>query len=382
MVLLIRRKYVNQLASIAKPWVQGLTTYQPGRPIEEVARELGLGDPKSILKLASNENTLGPSPRAVEAMLKHASNMHVYPDGDNYHLRQALSRHLNVDANQVFMGHGSNEILQLLGHVFLDASSNVVVSDHAFIVYRLVAALYQAKVTSVPMREYQHDLSAMAKAVTAETKMLFIANPNNPTGTIVGRQEIVSFMKDLPPHLVVVFDEAYIELVPDACRPETIDYVRQDRNVFVLRTFSKAYGLAGLRIGYALAPSNGVDLLHRVRQPFNVNAMAQAAALAALDDTSFVQQTRETVASGLRHVSEALNRMGVPYVPSAANFLLVKVGEGRRIFSELQKEGVIVRPVDVYDLPEYVRITIGTRTENDRMLDALSRVLARHNMAS
>ncbi|HMO05141.1 MAG TPA: histidinol-phosphate transaminase [Kiritimatiellia bacterium] len=367
---------MNQLNQIAKTWVGGLGMYQPGKPIEEVARELGLGDPAGIIKLASNENALGPSPHAIEAMRAAAGAMHIYPDGDNFQLRQALAAKLHVGANQVFVGHGSNEIIQLLGHVFLDETTNIVVSEHAFIVYQLVAALYRTPVIHVPMRDFRHDLSAMAKAITPQTRLVFIANPNNPTGTMVDGRELDAFMKDVPAHTAVVLDEAYIELLPPERQPDTLRYVRENRNVFVLRTFSKTYGLAGLRIGYALAPAEGVNLLHRVRQPFNINAMAQAAALAALADDEFVEQTRTIIADGLREVCAALDVMGLTYVPSVANFILVKVGNGRKVFEALQRRKVIARPVDVYQLPEYIRITIGTPEENRAMLAALRAVMA------
>jgi len=367
---------MNQLTSIAKKWVDGLSMYQPGKPIEEVARELGLGDPEGIIKLASNENALGPSPRAIDAMKRHAANMHIYPDGDNFQLRQALARKVGVAENQIFIGHGSNEIIQLLGHVFLDQSSNVVVSDSSFIVYRLVAALYESAVISTPMKDFRHDLTAMAKAINKDTRLVFISNPNNPTGTMVDGREIDAFMKDVPNHVAVVFDEAYIELLPPALQPDTLSYVRSDRNVFVLRTFSKTYGLAGLRIGYALAPREGVNLLHRVRQPFNVNAMAQAAALAALEDDAFVELTRRTVATGLKEVCALFERMGLTYIPSVTNFVLVKVGNGKKVFEELQKRRVIVRPVDIYNLSEYVRITIGTAEENARLMAAFTEVMS------
>lgn len=373
---------MNRLKEIAKPWVGGLSMYQPGKPIEEVARELGLGDPDSIIKLASNENSLGPSPRAIEAMQRFAGRMHIYPDGDNFHLRHALAKRLSVDGHQLFVGHGSNEIIQLLGHVFLDDRSDIVVSDHAFVVYQLVAALYKARSISVPMRDFRHDLTAMARAITPSTRMVFVANPNNPTGTMVERAEIDAFMKDVPDHVAVVFDEAYIELLPVERQPDTPRFVRENRNVFVLRTFSKTYGLAGLRIGYAIAPAEGVELLHRVRQPFNVNAMAQIAALAALLDDDFVEKTRADVAAGLHQLASAFDRMGLSYIPSVANFMLVKVGQGKQVFHELQKRRVIVRPVDVYRLPEYVRVTVGTREENERLIEALADVMALREVAT
>jgi len=366
---------MKTLNEIARPWIGGLSIYQPGKPIEEVARELGLGDPENIIKLASNENALGPSPRAVAAMKAAAGKMHIYPDGDNFQLRHALAKKTGFPADQIFIGHGSNEIIQLLGHVFLDHRSNIVVSDHAFIVYQLVASLYQSRTISVPARNFHHDLPAMARAINADTRMVFIANPNNPTGTMVSQEEIDSFMRDVPDHVVVVFDEAYVELLDDRDRPDVTAFVRGNRNVFILRTFSKTYGLAGLRIGYAIAPGDGISLLHRVRQPFNVNAMAQAAALAALEDDAYVDQTRALVKDGLQVVCSALDRRGIEYVPSHANFVLVKVGSGRKVFEELQKRRVIVRPVDVYRLPEYIRVTIGTEAENLKFLAALEDVM-------
>lgn len=366
---------MNSLNQIAKQWVSGLSIYQPGKPIEEVARELGLGDPENIIKLASNENSLGPSPRAVAAMKSCASKMHIYPDGDNFQLRHALSRKLGFPPDQYFIGHGSNEIIQLLGHVFLDHKSNIVISDHAFIVYQLVAALYQTRVISVPAHNFRHDLPAMLRAITPETKLVFIANPNNPTGTMVNQAEIDAFMRAVPGHVAVIFDEAYVELLDDGEQPDTLRYVKENRNVFVLRTFSKTYGLAGLRIGYALAPKEGISLLHRVRQPFNVNAMAQTAAVAALEDDDYVRETRRMVKDGLVQVCSALDRMGLAYVPSAANFVLIQVGSGKKVFEELQKRKVIVRPVDVYKLPDYIRVTIGTKKENDQFIMALEEVM-------
>ena len=372
-----RTRNVNRFLSIAKKGIDELAVYQPGKPIEEVARELGLGDPDDFIKLASNENALGPSPMAVKAMKLTADQMHVYPDGGNFQLRQALSEKLRVKPDQIFIGHGSNEILQLLSHVYLDERSNIVVSDHAFIVYRLVAALFGADVISVPMTpDYRHDLAAMKKAVNDNTKIVFISNPNNPTGTVVSHGEIESFMADIAEHVVVVFDEAYVELLPAEEQADTLRYVRENRNVYVLRTFSKTYGLAGLRIGYAIAPEEGVKLLHHVRQPFNVNAMAQAAALAALEDDAFVDKTRRSVASGLKQLTNAFDELGLEYIPSVTNFIMVKVGNGQQVFEALQKEQVIVRPVDVYQMPEYVRITVGTAEENAKLIAALKKVVA------
>lgn len=368
-----------RLAELAKPWVGRLETYQPGKPIEETARELGLGDPESIAKLASNENPLGPSPKAVEAMRAVATKMHLYPDGDAFYLREALARRFGVSRDEIFLGHGSNEIIALLAHVFLEPGVSAVMSQYAFIVYKLVAALYQAEAIEVPAKGLAHDLEAMLGAIRPDTRLVFVANPNNPTGTMAKPEELDRFIRSLPPHVAVVLDEAYIEVVPPRARPDALGYLREGRNIFILRTFSKAYGLAGLRIGYAIAPAEGVALLNRVRQPFNVNAMAQVAALAALDDEEHVSRTRAVVQEGLDQLSQGLAELGFRYEPSAANFILVDVGDGRGYFEALLRERIIVRPVGAYGLPQYIRVSVGTREENERFLDALARV--RHKRA-
>ncbi|MFC1461847.1 histidinol-phosphate transaminase [Verrucomicrobiota bacterium] len=360
--------------SIAKSWVMDLSIYEPGKPIEDLARELGCEDPDVIDKLASNENALGPSPRAVEAMKKSAEQMHRYPDGSAHYLRQALGSRLGVKPDQILVASGSNEILEFIGHVFLEPGVDVVMASQAFAVYRLIAAMFQARVIAVPMRDYTHDLDAMLAAITPKTKVVFVANPNNPTGTMVGDEAIDRFVDGLPDHVVVCFDEAYIELIPQDCQPNTLKYVREGRKVILLRTFSKTYGLAGLRIGYAVAPEEGIALMNRVRQPFNVNAMALAAGLAALEDEDHVEKTRKLTREGLSFFEERLSRLGVPYVPSVANFLLVEVGQGREISRAMEKEHVIVRPMDAYGLPRHIRVTVGTREENKRCIKALAKV--------
>ena len=356
---------------LANPWVNGLLTYEPGRPIDEVARELGFECSDGFVKLASNENALGPSPRALAAMENSASKMHLYPDGGAFYLKKTLSRKLDVSPDEILVGNGSNEMLEFLGHVFLRPGRSVVAADRAFVVYRLIAMSACADLISVPMVNYTHDLDAMLAAITPETSLVFIANPNNPTGTMVDQAAIDRFMDAVPDHVIVCFDEAYIELLPPDVQPDTLRYVRENRRVVVLRTFSKTYGLAGLRIGYAIAPPDCVRLLNRVRQPFNANAMALAAAEAAVDDDEHVERTRQLVQEGLSFFAEELNALGVPFVPSVANFLLVEVGAGRKRFEKLQKRGVIVRPMDGYGLPNHVRITVGTREENERCMAAL-----------
>lgn len=371
---------MTAISTSARPYVARLSTYQPGRPIEEVARELGF-DPREVIKLASNENALGPSPLALAAMRDLAGRMHLYPDGDCFYLKQALARKLGVREDQLFLGHGSNEIIALLGHIYLEKGTNLVASCQAFVVYKLVASLYEAGCVEVPMRDFTHDLDAMLAAITPATRLVFIANPNNPTGTVVDPAALDRFIAALPPQAVCVIDEAYIELLPPEKRPDSIAQVRAGRPVFVLRTFSKAYGLAGLRIGYAIAPPEGVALLNRVRQPFNVNAMAQAAALAALEDDAFVVRTRQMTLDGLAYLAGEFGRMGLPFVPSSANFVLVKTGRGREVCAALQARKVIVRPVDPYGLPDHVRVTVGTQAENEAFVAALQDVLAARGVA-
>ncbi|MDD5482849.1 MAG: histidinol-phosphate transaminase [Kiritimatiellae bacterium] len=364
------------MKTIAKKWLTKLGRYETGKPIEEAARELGFDNAENIIKLASNENALGPSPRAVRAMKKAAAQMHRYPDSGAFYLRNALAEKLRIQPDQILIANGSNEIIEFIGHVFLDREAEAVISDHAFAIFRLIVEMFEARPVIVPMRDFTHDLRAMRAAVTPRTKVVFVANPNNPTGTMVKPDELHAFMEKAPPHAVVVLDEAYLELLPPAQQPDTLRYVRAGRKVIVLRTFSKTYGLAGLRVGYAIAPAEGIEMMAKIRQPFNVNAMALAAAAAALKDDVFVAKTRQMVGEGLRFFEDEFRRSGIEYIPSAANFMLVKVGNGRKIFNEMQKKQVIVRPMDGYNLPEYIRITVGRPAENKRCLRALQQVLS------
>jgi histidinol-phosphate aminotransferase len=368
---------VKSFQELANPWVADLAVYEPGRPIEEVARELGFEDPAEIIKLASNENALGPSPLAVKAMQDAVTGMHLYPDGGTYYLRQEIAARLNVEPTHVLPGTGSNELIELLGHVFLRSGTNIVMSEQAFVVYRLVASASRAETIAVPMTNFTHDLDAMLKAITPETRIVFIANPNNPTGTMVPQGDIDRFMAAVPDDAVVCFDEAYIELLDETDQPDVLQYVRAGRNVVVLRTFSKAYGLAGLRVGYAIAPEPCIALLNRVRQPFNVTAMGQLAARAALADDAHIVATRQMVKDGIAQFEAGFRALGLTWVPTVANFVLVEVGAGREKFVALQKEGVITRPMDGYGLPDHIRVTIGTREENETCLAALARVLGK-----
>jgi len=367
---------MKTFADLANPWIGGLAIYEPGRPVEEVARELGFESADEISKLASNENALGPSPRAVAAMREAASKMHRYPDGGAFYLKQALAAKLDVRPSQILTANGSNEVLELIGHVFLGPDTNIVMADRAFVVYRLIARSSRAEVVAVKMKDYTHDLDAMLAAITDRTKVVFVSNPNNPTGTMLDEPAVERFVARVPDSVVVCLDEAYIELLPEDRQPDSLAFVRQGKKVIVARTFSKTYGLAGLRIGYAVAAEDCIGLLNRVRQPFNVNAMALAAAVAALDDDEHVRRTREMVRSGLAQLEEGFRRLGLAFVPAVVNFMLVKVGKGREVFEALQRRGVIVRPMDGYGLPEYVRVTVGTRAENEKCLRGLREVLA------
>ena len=362
---------------LSNKWISDLRVYEPGKPIEEVARELGFDDIADIVKVASNENELGPSPMAIAAMQKAASEMHRYPDGGAFYLKQKLAKKLAVKPEHLLFGCGSNELIVFLGHVFLEQGKSLVMGAEAFAVYFLVASLYQAESIRVAMPEHVHDLDAMLDAITPETRLVAICNPNNPTGTMVSPKAIDAFIEKLPDHVVAVFDEAYYELMPEDQKPDVIKHIiAGKKNIIVLRTFSKAYGLAGLRIGYAVAHPELIELLNKVRQPFNVNGMAQAAAMAALDDETHIAETRQMVSQGLEFFNRELPKIGIETVPSGANFILCKTGNSRAVFQALQKRKVIVRPMEPYGLPDHIRITTGTPEQNQRMLDALTEITA------
>lgn len=355
--------------------IERLAVYEPGRPMDEVARAHGI-DPAKLIKLASNENNLGPSPKAIEAMRDAAPKMHLYPDGGAYYLRKALGEKLGVPPNFLLFGNGSNELIEFLGHVFLEPGTNIVMSQAAFIIYKLVADAFGAETRMAPMRHFTHDLPAMAKLIDDNTRIIFVANPNNPTGTKVSNQELRDFLDHVPPHVLIVLDEAYVELLPPQDQPPSTQWVLDGHPILVLRTFSKTYGLAGLRLGYAVADPAIISLLNKFRQPFNVNAMALAAALAALQDDEHVTHTRKLVQEGLAFFEQECFKLDLDTVPSSANFLLIRTGNGRAHFEALQELGIITRPMDGYGLPEWLRITVGTQPENKRALAALKEVLA------
>jgi histidinol-phosphate aminotransferase len=360
------------------PFIKNLPVYQPGRPIEEVARELGL-PAGGVIKLASNENPLGPSPLALAAMKKALAGVNLYPDGNAFYLKQKLAAKLGVEPANLILGNGSNEIIEFAGHALLEgrgtATADVVVSQYCFAVYPIVAKLFGANLITVPAKNYGHDLPAMLKAVTPQTRIIFVANPNNPTGTVVSKKELFDFVNQIPASVLLVMDEAYVEFPDDPL--DLIPLVRQGTraNLILMRTFSKIYGLAGLRIGYGIGHPEFVAALEKIRQPFNTNLLAQTAALAALDDAEHVRKTRLNNSAGLKFFGQAFRDLKLEFVPSAANFILVRVGDGQKVFEALQKQGVIVRPMGGYQLPEWIRISIGTPRENERCLNVLKNVL-------
>lgn len=357
----------------ANRFVCDLVAYEPGKPIDETARELGL-DPSQIVKVASNENPLGPSPLAKAAMCQALEESHIYPDGGGYRLRSAIAESFDMEISNIVLGNGSNEIIELLCHTFLNREAELIAAKHAFVVYKLMATLFGAKYVEVEDPGFLHDLDAMADAINENTRLVFIANPNNPTGTMVDQAAIDRFMARVPDHVIVVFDEAYHEFPENP--PDTLRYVREGRNVCVLRTFSKIHGLAALRVGYGLASKNVATLLQKARQPFNVNSIAQAGALAALADEDHIAKTRSVNASGMAFYEKELAARGLEFIPSYANFLLVKTGDGDRVFRDMLKHGVIVRAMSSYKLPDWVRISIGTEQQNQRCLEVLDSVLA------
>jgi histidinol-phosphate aminotransferase len=361
-----------QLDALVNPAILTQPVYEPGKPIETVARELGL-DPATIIKLASNENAFGPSPKAVAAARAALGEAQLYPDGGAFALRQKLAARHGLSPAQIVPANGSNEIIELLGHVFLRPGDEVVMGVPAFVVYKLVTLLFGAKPVEVPLVHHRHDLAALAAAVTPRTKLVFLPSPNNPTGTANTEAEILAFVRALPPQVVFAFDEAYAEFLPSP--PDLRPLIAAGRPVVCLRTFSKIFGLASLRVGYGYAAPELAALLHRARQPFNVNAIGQAAACAALDDREFTAHCVRENLAGLAQLEAGFRAFGLERVPSVANFMLVRVGDGPRVFAALQQRGVIVRPLQPYGMNEWLRVTVGTAAQNERLLRELGAAL-------
>jgi histidinol-phosphate aminotransferase len=363
-----RRFSINELLP---PWVTRIRPYPPGKPIEEVERELG----HTAIKLASNENPLGPSPRALEALRNSLDRANFYPDGGGYYLRQKLAEFQQLEMSQIILGSGSTDLIELVAKTFLTAADQGLTSQSSFYIYRLAIEEMGAELIQTPLRENAFDLAAIAHAVTQRTKVIYIANPNNPTGRMVTADDMDRFLDALPPRVLVVLDEAYYEYVRDPDYSHSLDYVRNGRNVLVLRTFSKVYGLAGLRLGYGMGHPELIEALNRVRSPFNANSLAQAAGLAALDDQEHVAQSVEENAHEMKFVTEELALAGVRYTPSAGNFLLVDTGRDcEEDFIRLMHEGVIVRPMKLYGFPTSLRVTIGRHEDNEKFLEGLARV--------
>jgi histidinol-phosphate aminotransferase len=364
------------VAALAPANVRAIAPYVPGKPISETARELGM-DEASILKMASNENPLGPSPRALAAIRGALDDLAYYPDGSGYDLKAALQRHFGVAPERLVLGNGSNDVLELVGRAFLTPADSAVYSRHAFLVYPLLVQAVGARHIEVPAKDFGSDLDALLAAIRPDTKIVFLANPNNPTGTFNEWAKVGHFLARVPPRVLVVIDEAYGEYLPASLESPTLGWLDRYPNLVVTRTLSKAYGLAGLRIGYAAAHREVADVMNRVRQPFNVNHLALVAACAALDDEAFIARSREVNAAGLRQLEEGFRRLGLEFIPSQGNFIAVRVGDAPRVYAALLAKGIIVRPIAGYGLPEHLRVTVGLPEHNERFLAALQGVIAK-----
>ncbi|WP_439858878.1 histidinol-phosphate transaminase [Pseudomonas sp. MBLB4136] len=361
--------------ALAQPGVQKLSPYVPGKPVDELARELNL-DPAGIVKLASNENPLGPSPKALEAIRGELAELTRYPDGNGFELKRRLAERCRVQSSQVTLGNGSNDILDLVARAYLAPGQNAVFSEYAFAVYPIATQAVGAQGKVAPAKDFGHDLEAMLAAIDEQTRVVFVANPNNPTGTWFGPQALSDFLARVPQDVLVVLDEAYIEYAEGDELPDGLDYLAGFPNLLVSRTFSKAYGLAALRVGYAISSAQVADVLNRVRQPFNVNSLALAAACAALDDEEYLRRSRQANDAGMAQLQDGLRALGLSWIPSRGNFIAVDFARDTAALNQaLLREGVIVRPVAGYGMPNHLRVSIGTAQENTRFLAALAKVL-------
>lgn len=360
---------------LARKGIDELIAYIPGKPMEEVQQEYGLTE---IIKMASNENPVGTSPKAIEAMIQALRDTNLYPEGSSRKLRQRVAANFGIDENMVIFSNGADNILALIGQGFIDEGDEVIIGDPTFSVYETVTKIMGGKIIKVPLKEFTYDLTAIAQKITNKTKLIFICNPNNPTGTIVTEEETARFMELVPEHCVVVFDEAYAEFVGDKSYPQTIKYVKAQRNVLIVRTLSKLYGLAGIRVGYAIGPEQLMDILRKVVEPFPVNRLAQAGGLAALDDTEFLQKVVSLTEQGRQYLYQEFTKMGMAYALSNTNFILVNLGlDAQTVFKELLKKGIIIRPGNIWGLSTYARITIGTMEQNEKLIKALNEIVSR-----
>ncbi len=364
---------VIKVKELVRKSVLNIKPYIAGKPIDETKRQLGL---KEVIKLASNENPFGPSPKAVSALKKCFNEVNRYPDAQGFYLKKRLASSFSLDPGNFILGNGSDELIDLTIRTFVEQGENIVTSETTFLEYEIFAQVNDREIRKAPLRYFKYDLNAILKLVDKKTKLIFIANPNNPTGTYVTKYEIADFLGELPESAVVVFDEAYDNFVDVDDYPDSLGYLRKKNRVIVLKTFSKSYGLAGLRLGYAIADKELVSYMERVRQPFNVNVMAQAAGAAALDDKEFLKKTRKAVLAGKAYIYKELSRMGVGFLSSVSNFVLVDTGrDGVEVFKSLLKFGVIVRDMKQYGLKNFIRVTIGTQKENERFARVLKKVL-------
>ncbi|ABE49952.1 histidinol-phosphate transaminase [Methylobacillus flagellatus] len=365
---------MTRLYDFAPSNIRAIAPYQPGKPITELAREMGL-KPGVIIKLASNENPLGVSPKAYAAMQDALEDIARYPDGNSFALRDCVCRKFKLQPDQLVFGNGSNDILELAARAFLTPGTEAVYAQHAFAVYALVTQATGASGISVPARDFGHDLDAMLAAITDKTRIVFIANPNNPTGTLLSKPALRDFLAKVPRQVLVVLDEAYDEYLAAELKSEAFSWLAEFDNLLISRTLSKAYGLAGLRVGFGVTSPGVADLMNRVRQPFNVNSVAQAAAVAALEDDEFVERSYALNQAGMQQLTEGLARLGLSYIPSYGNFVSFHVAQAAEVYQQLLKRGVIVRPVAAYDMPDYLRVSIGLHAENARFLEVLEQIL-------
>ena len=364
---------------LAPDYIRAIAPYQGGKPISELAREMGLNE-ADIIKLASNENPLGISPKAQMAIEDAIHDIARYPDGNSFALREVVAKKFKVAHNQIVFGNGSNDILELTARAFLTSKSEAIFSQHAFAVYPLVTQAVGATGVVVPAKDFAHDLDGFLKAITPKTRLIFIANPNNPTGTLIAKDALKAFLQQVPKKVLVVLDEAYDEYLSVAHKSEAINWLSTFENLIISRTFSKAYGLAGLRIGFGLMHANVADMLNRVRQPFNVNNVAQAAAVASLNDECFVERSYALNQAGMAQLKQGLNKLGLTYIPSYANFISFKVQHAADVNQKLLQNGVIVRPIANYEMPDYLRVSIGLLSENARFLSVLEQIMNEQNM--
>ncbi|NQT34990.1 histidinol-phosphate transaminase [bacterium] len=364
---------MTNISRLSRPAIADIIPYEPGKPISEVQREYGLTD---VIKLASNENPLGPSPKAIEAVREALMDTNRYPDGGCYYLKQKLSERLDVKPSQLVIGNGSAEICELITEAFIGEGDEAIIGRQAFFKYRVAVQIMNGVIAWADMPDFTHNADEMLSKITAGTKLLFVANPNNPTGTLMNREQVTYLMDRLPERVIAVFDEAYYDYRNLDNFPDTMSYLRDGRNIIILRTFSKSYGLAGLRIGYAITTEEIARALNCVREAFNVSSIAQIAAAAALDDDEYLREGIRLNGEGKRFYYDELKRIGLEYIPTEANFVLIKVPlPGREMFGELLKKGVVIRPVDGYGLPNHIRVSIGLPNENRRFIDAIGELL-------